>query len=120
LGLFLALFVRLKNIMERAPNNYTRFIVAGVLAWLASQTLINVGAMIGLLPLKGITLPLISYGGSSLVFVLIALGLVFNISHYTTARITIEEENLRGSDNEDSTGRRRDRRTYYAHLGNRP
>lgn len=117
LCLFMALFLRLKNIMEKAPNNYTRFIVAGVLAWLAAQTLINVGAMIGLLPLKGITLPLISYGGTSIVFVLIAIGLVFNISHYTTARITDEETG--GSNNENFALRRRDGRSYYAHLGDR-
>ncbi len=115
LCLFLALFIRLKNIMEKAPNNYTRFIVAGVLAWLAAQTLINIGAMVGLLPLKGITLPLISYGGTSIVFVLVALGLVFNISHYTTARITDEE----GSNNENFALRGRDRRSYYANLGDR-
>lgn len=119
LGLFLALFVRLKNIMEKAPNNYTRFIVAGVLGWIAAQLLINVGAMIGLLPLKGITLPLISYGGTSLIFVMVALGLVFNISYYTTARISDEEETLRGSNNEDLTMRRRDGRAYHARLGDR-
>lgn len=116
--LFGALFIRLKHIMEKAPNNYTRFIVAGVLAWLATQTVINIGAMIGLLPLKGITLPLISYGGTSLVFVMVALGLVFNISHYTTVRIA-DEENLRGSDGENIALRRRNGRTYYAHLSNR-
>jgi len=119
MSLFLALFIRLKNIMEKAPNNYTRFIVAGVLAWLAAQTLINIGAMIGLLPLKGITLPLISYGGTSIVFILIALGLVFNISHYTTARITDEDETLRSSNNENIALRRRNGRTYHANLGNR-
>jgi len=119
LGLFLALFKRMKNIMEKAPNNYTRFIVAGVLAWLAAQLLINVGAMIGLLPLKGITLPLISYGGTSLVFVLIALGLVFNISYYTTARVNDEEETQRGN-NENLAMRGRDGRPYHAHLGSRP
>jgi hypothetical protein len=58
--------------------------VVGILAWLATQTLINIGAMLGLLPLKGITLPLVSYGGTSVVFILAALGVVFNISRYTT------------------------------------
>lgn len=114
--LFMALFLRMKNIMEKAPNSYTRLIVAGVLAWLAAQTLINIGAMVGLLPLKGITLPLISYGGTSIVFVMVAIGLVFNISHYTTARVTEEE----GSNNEDYALRGRNRRSYYANLGNRP
>jgi len=116
--LFGALFVRLKHIMEKAPDSYTRFIVMGVLAWLASQTIINIGAMIGLLPLKGITLPLISYGGTSIVFVMVALGLVFNISHYTTARTT-DEQTLRGGDDENFALRRRNGRTYYAHLSNR-
>ena len=119
LSLFLALFIRLRNIMEKAPNNYTRFVVAGVLAWLAAQTLINIGAMIGLLPLKGITLPLISYGGTSLVFVMIALGLAFNISHYTTARISEENETIRGKEDENSTMRRRNGRSYHPNIGNR-
>jgi cell division protein FtsW len=84
ISLFAAFFTRLKNIMERAPDDFSRLVVAGVLAWLSTQAFINIGAMIGLLPLKGITLPFISYGGTSIIFVLAALGLVFNISRYTT------------------------------------
>ncbi len=83
LSLFAALFARLVRIMERAPDHYTRLLVAGVLAWLSTQSIINVGAMIGLLPLKGITLPFISYGGTSIIFVAAAIGLVFNISRYS-------------------------------------
>jgi cell division protein FtsW len=45
--------------------------------------MINVGAMLGLLPLKGITLPLVSYGGTSIIFVMAAIGIVFHISRYT-------------------------------------
>lgn len=84
LCLFLAFFWRLKRIAERAPDHISRLIVVGILAWLATQTIINVGAMLGLLPLKGITLPLVSYGGTSVVFILAALGVVFQISKYTT------------------------------------
>jgi len=84
LCLFWAFFARLKNIMERAPDNFSRLVVGGVLAWLSTQAIINIGAMIGLLPLKGITLPFISYGGTSIIFVTAAIGLVFNISRYTT------------------------------------
>lgn len=84
LVVFWAFFTRLKNIMERAPDNFSRLVVAGILAWLSTQTIINIGAMIGLLPLKGITLPFISYGGTSIIFVTAAIGLVFNISRYTT------------------------------------
>lgn len=115
--IFLALFRRFKNIMEQSPDNFTRLVTAGVLAWLASQTLINIGAMTGLLPLKGITLPLISYGGTSIVFIMVAIGLVFNISHYTTAKALEENGQNSGGANENYPLRRRDRRSYYAHSG---
>lgn len=84
IGLFVAFFNRIKNIMERAPDMMTRLLLAGILAWLSTQALINIGAMVGLLPLKGITLPFISYGGTSIIFVMAALGVIFNISRYTT------------------------------------
>jgi len=118
--MFFALFKRIKDIMERAPNNYTRFIATGVLAWLAAQTLINVGAMIGLLPLKGITLPLLSYGGTSIVFIMLAMGVIFNISHYTTANPVYNEETIIGDNNENSTMRRRNWRTHNAYPSHRP
>lgn len=82
LAVFMAFFRRLKNIAERLPDDFSRLLVVGVLAWLSVQTLINVGAMIGLLPLKGITLPFISYGGTSVVFAAAAVGLAFQASEY--------------------------------------
>ncbi len=85
LGVFVAFFARLKSIAERLTDDFSRFMVIGVLAWLSVQTLINVGAMIGLLPLKGITLPFISYGGTSVIFAAAAVGLVFQASRYATA-----------------------------------
>jgi cell division protein FtsW len=93
LAVFVAFFARLKSIAERLPDDFSRLMVIGVLSWLSVQTLINVGAMIGLLPLKGITLPFISYGGTSVVFAAAAVGLVFQASGYasaTTPRITGE------------------------------
>ena len=84
IALFVGLFSRIKNILERAPDDFSRLIVAGVLAWLSTQTFINIGSMIGLLPLKGITLPFISAGGTSVLFATAAIGLVFQISRYTT------------------------------------
>ncbi|MGH7196029.1 MAG: FtsW/RodA/SpoVE family cell cycle protein [Candidatus Saccharimonadales bacterium] len=82
--LFVAFFSRLKRIVERAPDNFTRLAVIGVLAWLSVQTFINIAGMIGLFPLKGITLPFISYGGTSLVMTMAVVGFVFQISRYTT------------------------------------
>jgi len=91
LGLFIAFFTRLLRIMERAPDTTSRLLITGVLAWLSTQALINIGAMIGLLPLKGITLPFISYGGTSIIFVTAAVGLAFNVSRYTTYSVNSME-----------------------------
>lgn len=88
--LFTTLFARLRRIAERAPTTETRLIVIGVLTWLAVQAIINIGAMIGMLPLKGITLPFISYGGTSVVFMAAAMGLVFQISRYTAFMSPLE------------------------------
>jgi cell division protein FtsW len=111
LGLFVALFARIKNIMERAPNNFTRLLVVGILAWLSTQTLINIGAMIGLLPLKGITLPFISYGGTSVVFSMVAIGLVFQISRYTIHAVPTLNH-TEGNRHEDRPNGRRLRGAY--------
>lgn len=79
-----ALITRLKRIAERTPDLARRLVVVGVMTWLSVQMIINVGAMTGLLPLKGITLPLISQGGTSMIFLTAALGIVFQISRYTS------------------------------------
>ena len=95
IGLFAILFSRIKNIIERAPNNFRRLLATGILVWFAVQSFINIGAMIGLIPLKGITLPFISYGGTSIMFVTAAVGIVFHISRYTnyTVPSNIAERN---------------------------
>ena len=118
LGLFGVLFARLRSIVERAPDMFSRLVVAGVLAWLSTQMVINVGAMIGLLPLKGITLPFISYGGTSVLFVGAALGLVFQISHYTSFRAR-NVQRRKDTGYEDSRDGRRVRRPYHADLSGR-
>ncbi len=82
-GLFFVLFRKIFLIAQSAPTEYMRLIATGVLLWLSVQMIINIAAMLGLLPLKGITLPFVSYGGTSIIFVMIAIGIVFNISRYT-------------------------------------
>jgi cell division protein FtsW len=84
LAVFIAFFARLKSIAERLPDDFSRLLVIGVLAWLSVQAMVNIGAMIGLLPLKGITLPFISYGGTSVVFAAAAVGLAFQASQYAS------------------------------------
>ena len=115
LGLFVGFFGRLKTIAERSNDDFARLVVVGVLTWLSVQTLINIGAMIGLLPLKGITLPFISYGGTSIVFVASAVGLVFQISRYTSF-ITVTNDR---SSHDNSRDRRRVRGAYHPNFGSR-
>lgn len=120
IGLFIALFARLKAIMERAPDLQTRLLIAGILAWLSTQALINIGAMIGLLPLKGITLPFISYGGTSIIFVTAAVGLAFNVSRYTTYGVNSMALTEGRQPRDDPTDRRGNRRPHYAAVSRRP
>ena len=120
LVLFAALFSRLKNIIERAPDDFSRLLVVGVLAWLSVQTLINIGAMIGLLPLKGITLPFISYGGTSVVFIMAAMGLVFQISRHTSYIVPVTNKSEGKYQDENHTDRRRLRGTYNSVASGRP
>jgi cell division protein FtsW len=105
LAVFVAFFARLKSIAERSEDDFTRLLVIGVLAWLSVQTLVNVGAMIGLLPLKGITLPFISYGGTSVVFTAAAVGLAFQASQYTTFQVPRTSSG--GQEAPQDSGRRR-------------
>lgn len=117
-GLYIA---RLKRIIERSTNQVYRLTVVGVLAWFSTQLIINVGAMVGLLPLKGITLPLISQGGTSLVFLTAALGLVYQISRYTSYNAT-EPKNSQISTQSSDGGLdgRRLGRTYRPTIIARP
>jgi cell division protein FtsW len=117
IGLFMVFFARLKNIIERAPDVYSRLLVTGVLAWISTQMIINVGAMIGLLPLKGITLPFISYGGTSILFVTAAVGLAFQVSRYTTYGRPSREVKRNNYDNRPN--RRGFRGAYNPNLSSR-
>lgn len=110
LALYAVFFGRLARIIERAPDDFSALLVTGMLAWFSVQAVINIGAMIGLLPLKGITLPFISYGGTSLLFVTGALGLAFQISRYSKYSI---DSNQPGGRDEDSAYGRGERRPYY-------
>jgi cell division protein FtsW len=64
----------------RSRGRFGGLLAVGLVAWLASETLINVGAVVGVLPVTGIPLPFISYGGSSLVITMVAAGILINIA----------------------------------------
>lgn len=77
---FLFLVYRGLQIAQRAPDKFGRLIATGIVSWIAIQTLINLSAMLGVIPLTGVTLPFVSFGGSSLVISLAAIGILLNIS----------------------------------------
>lgn len=110
LGMFYLLLRRILKIMDHLPDERYKLLAAGVFGWIGSHVIINVAAMTGLMPLTGITLPLLSFGGTSMVFIAMILGLVFQASQYTAHRSDLKK----GKKDEDSRSRRRVGRTRYA------
>ena len=80
MGLFAILIVKGFRIAGRAPDPFGRHLAGGITLLLGIQVLINAGVVSGLLPTKGLTLPLVSYGGSSLIVSLLAIGILLSIS----------------------------------------
>ncbi|KAF0824510.1 stage V sporulation protein E [Cytobacillus firmus] len=80
--LFALLLWRGIRIALGAPDLYGSFLAVGIIAMVAIQVMINIGVVTGLMPVTGITLPFLSYGGSSLTLMLMAIGVLLNISRY--------------------------------------
>jgi len=80
LGLFAFLLLSIFKIALRSQTLLERFFVSGVALWFAIQIVVNIGSVTGLIPVIGVTLPLVSYGGSSLIATLAALGLVLGVA----------------------------------------
>ena len=64
----------------RAPDRFGMLLAAGITAWILAQALVNIGGVVGLMPITGLTLPFISSGGSSLVVTLASTGILLNIA----------------------------------------
>ena len=82
LSLYLLIIYRCFSNVKMIDNNYCKFLIIGLSLTLAIQVFINVGVVIGLLPVTGITLPLFSYGGSSLIINFVSFGLILNACKY--------------------------------------
>lgn len=80
--LFSLLLWRGIRIALGAPDLYGSLVAVGIIAMVAIQVMINIGVVTGLMPVTGITLPFLSYGGSSLTLMLMAIGVLLNISRY--------------------------------------
>lgn len=83
-GCFTVLLLRLLRTANYLQDTEESLVVVGVFAWAAAHVVVNIAAMTGLLPLTGITLPLLSYGGTSMLFTAAALGLALQLSCYTS------------------------------------
>lgn len=92
LFLFIALYARAYHVVRECPDRFGRLLGFGLTSTLAIQTTINLAVVTGVLPVTGITLPLISYGGSSLVIALTELGLLLNLSRYRKKAPTSNNE----------------------------
>jgi cell division protein FtsW len=79
-ALFVAFAVLGTRAALRAPDRFGTLLAAGVTAWVVGQAAINIGAVIGLLPVSGIPLPFVSFGGSALVFTMAAAGILGNVA----------------------------------------
>ena len=91
IGLYGIIFYRIRKIALSAPDNFGYLIVVGIMCMLLVQILENIGMNIGIMPVAGIPLPLLSYGGSSLVVVLASIGILNNI--YSKKETIIQQEN---------------------------
>ncbi len=80
--MFMIFLYRILRIVKRAPDRQSYLLASGIFVLFASQILINLSAIVALLPLTGVPLPFISYGGSNLIISLIAVGILLNISKY--------------------------------------
>ena len=105
IAVFGAMLLRMLKVAEHTPGRNERLLIVGVFSWTLAQVAVNIMAMTGLVPVTGITLPLLSYGGTSMIFISFAIGLVLQLSCYTSREV-IKNENI--------SGRRGVGRTHYS------
>ncbi|MBR5389447.1 FtsW/RodA/SpoVE family cell cycle protein [Candidatus Saccharibacteria bacterium] len=110
---FVILLTRVMRVAELVGDTEQKLVAVGVFSWISVQMAVNIMAMTGLIPLTGITLPLLSYGGTSMMFVTIALGMTFQLSCYTRREKEMKQAKFSNTHlkkrrlNEDSRSRRR-------------
>lgn len=85
-GVLVVLFVYLTilglRIAKHAPDRFSKLTAVGIVIWIIFQAFVNIAAISGIMPLTGVPLPFISYGGTSIIFLLVGVGILLNISKY--------------------------------------
>lgn len=84
--LFIWFILRGLRIAKNAPDKFSQVLAVGIIAWIGGQAILNLASMVALVPLTGIPLPFISYGGSALTMNLFSTGILLNISRYAKAK----------------------------------
>jgi cell division protein FtsW len=79
LALYALLILAIFRVALRTTNNFDRFVLVGIGSWIALQIIMNIGSVISLMPVVGVTLPFISYGGSSLIATFIGIGYILGV-----------------------------------------
>jgi cell division protein FtsW len=95
IGLYGALVWRGLTIARRAPDMLGTLLAAGITFWIAMEALINMSAMVGLVPFAGNALPFVSAGGSNLVSTICGIGIILNISRQSGESVRKEENDWR-------------------------
>ncbi len=93
--IYAILLWHLIDVSRKTEDEAQSFFTLGVFAWIFAHVIINVGGMLALIPMKGITLPFLSHGGSSMMFVAFAVGMTLQISRWTK-REAIDEDSSSG------------------------
>lgn len=89
IGLFIVITLRGLYIAKKCPDSFGSLLAIGISSMIAIQAIINLGAISGVLPITGVTLPFISYGGSSLLVVMCSMGILNNVARFVNMK---EEE----------------------------
>ena len=105
IAIFGVMLIHMLKVADTAPSQEERIMVVGVFSWTLAQVVVNIMAMTSLVPVTGITLPLLSYGGTSMVFIAFAIGLVCQVSCYTSREV---------KKNENISSGRGVRRSYHS------
>lgn len=80
--LFLTIIISAINIALKTKDLFSKYLVFGITFWISFQTILNLMVVVGLIPVTGVTLPFLSYGGSSLLILYTSIGIILNVSRY--------------------------------------
>jgi cell division protein FtsW len=105
--LFVWLLMRILKVADFSKEMDNNLVAIGAFAWIMTHVVVNIMSMTGITPLTGITLPLLSYGGTSMMATGAVLGVVYQLSQYTQRKVVIDTERTEGNKEDISTEYRR-------------